>query len=121
MKKRTPETEMAEKIKRIFENFKSLNKEQQEGIYERFESETYSLITLDGDCGDREIESFLLDLRDLLKSAIKEGRAMKEQILVWDCKCERCGWKWISKTEDKPKKCPKCRSSKWNENNSQTT
>lgn len=31
-------------------------------------------------------------------------------------KCIRCGWEWIRRTEDsEPKRCPRCRSEKWNE------
>lgn len=35
------------------------------------------------------------------------------QKLIWDCKCERCDWNWISRKEDKPKVCPKCHSPYW--------
>jgi predicted Zn-ribbon and HTH transcriptional regulator len=29
------------------------------------------------------------------------------------CKCKRCGYVWIPRTENKPKECPACKSYKW--------
>jgi predicted Zn-ribbon and HTH transcriptional regulator len=28
-------------------------------------------------------------------------------------KCLRCGWEWIRKGSSEPKRCPRCRSEKW--------
>jgi len=37
-----------------------------------------------------------------------------EKITVLKCKCERCGHEWITRTEEMPKVCPKCKSPYWN-------
>jgi len=36
-----------------------------------------------------------------------------EKIKVLKCTCERCGHKWITRTEETPKVCPKCKSPYW--------
>jgi len=36
-------------------------------------------------------------------------------ITVAEFECERCGWKWMPRSEEKPRSCPnpKCRSIYW--------
>ena len=36
-----------------------------------------------------------------------------EEAIVFKCTCERCGHKWITKTKEKPRVCPKCKSPYW--------
>lgn len=36
------------------------------------------------------------------------------------CECRRCGWRWIAKTVELPKKCARCRSEKWQEAKGET-
>jgi len=38
----------------------------------------------------------------------------KKEIKVYECTCERCGHKWITRTEESPVVCPKCKSPYWN-------
>jgi len=38
----------------------------------------------------------------------------KREINVYECRCERCGHNWITRTEDLPVVCPKCKSPYWN-------
>jgi len=38
----------------------------------------------------------------------------KKEIKVYECKCERCGHSWITRTEEIPVVCPKCKSPYWN-------
>jgi len=38
---------------------------------------------------------------------------MKKEIKVYECKCERCKHEWITRTEDVPVVCPKCKSPYW--------
>jgi len=38
----------------------------------------------------------------------------KKEIKVYECKCERCGHSWITRSEDVPVVCPKCKSPYWN-------
>ena len=38
---------------------------------------------------------------------------MKKEIKVYGCKCERCGHKWITRSEEIPIVCPKCKSPYW--------
>jgi Zn finger protein HypA/HybF involved in hydrogenase expression len=40
--------------------------------------------------------------------------AQKVKVTRWRCQCERCGGEWISRTEDLPETCSKCRSPYWN-------
>ncbi|MEM4137712.1 MAG: hypothetical protein QXF48_03500 [Candidatus Anstonellaceae archaeon] len=37
----------------------------------------------------------------------------KKEIKVYECKCERCGHEWITRSEDVPTVCPKCKSPYW--------
>ncbi len=37
----------------------------------------------------------------------------KKEIKVYECKCERCGHEWITRTEESPVVCPKCKSPYW--------
>jgi len=37
----------------------------------------------------------------------------KKEIKVYECKCERCGHEWITRSEDAPVVCPKCKSPYW--------
>jgi predicted Zn-ribbon and HTH transcriptional regulator len=45
-------------------------------------------------------------------SLLNRSMAIKE-IKVYDCKCERCGHEWITRSADKPIVCPKCKSPYW--------
>ena len=36
-----------------------------------------------------------------------------EEIKVLKCKCERCSHKWITRSKEKPRVCPKCKSPYW--------
>jgi len=38
---------------------------------------------------------------------------MKKEIKMYECKCERCGHAWITRTEEVPVVCPKCKSPYW--------
>jgi Zn finger protein HypA/HybF involved in hydrogenase expression len=38
---------------------------------------------------------------------------MKKEIKIYECGCERCGHKWITRSEDIPKVCPNCKSPYW--------
>jgi len=33
------------------------------------------------------------------------------------CKCSKCGYVWLSRIEQKPKACPKCKRYNWDEDN----
>ena len=35
----------------------------------------------------------------------------KVEVEMYKCKCERCGHRW--QTEDKPRRCAKCKSPYW--------
>ena len=37
----------------------------------------------------------------------------KKKITVWECKCERCGHNWITRKEELPLICPKCKTPYW--------
>ena len=37
----------------------------------------------------------------------------KKEIKVYECKCERCGHEWITRSEEAPVVCPKCKSPYW--------
>jgi len=37
----------------------------------------------------------------------------KKEIKVYECKCERCKHEWITRSEDAPIVCPKCKSPYW--------
>ena len=37
----------------------------------------------------------------------------KKEIKVYECKCERCKHKWITRTGEIPTVCPKCKSPYW--------
>jgi predicted Zn-ribbon and HTH transcriptional regulator len=37
----------------------------------------------------------------------------KKEIKVYECKCERCGHEWITRSEEAPIVCPKCKSPYW--------
>lgn len=37
-----------------------------------------------------------------------------KEIIVKKCKCERCSHDWITRSNDTPKVCPKCKSPYWN-------
>ena len=39
--------------------------------------------------------------------------SMKKEIKVYECKCERCIHEWITRSEDIPVVCPKCKSPYW--------
>ncbi len=71
---------MAERLKNIFNDFKKLTKEQQEHIYLKYEAETENLLTKETVAGDRLVERFLLDLRDLLKSVINDEDTFSRRI-----------------------------------------
>ena len=34
------------------------------------------------------------------------------QLAVWGCRC-RCGHEWITRDQDRPRVCPKCKSANW--------
>lgn len=38
---------------------------------------------------------------------------MKEETNCYSCTCERCSHKWITKSDETPKVCPKCKSPYW--------
>jgi len=38
----------------------------------------------------------------------------KKEIKVYECQCERCEHSWITRTEEIPIVCPKCKSPYWN-------
>ena len=38
---------------------------------------------------------------------------MKKEIKVYECQCERCQHKWITRSEEIPVVCPKCKSPYW--------
>ena len=33
------------------------------------------------------------------------------------CKCKQCGWPWLPRKNERPQKCPRCRSVKWEATN----
>jgi rubrerythrin len=35
------------------------------------------------------------------------------QVLVSDWTCKKCGHKWISRIQTKPKACPSCKAYRW--------
>ena len=37
----------------------------------------------------------------------------KKEIKMYECKCERCEHEWITRTEESPVVCPKCKSPYW--------
>lgn len=37
----------------------------------------------------------------------------KRTVTVHDCRCERCGHTWTTKTDKLPGTCPKCKSIYW--------
>ena len=39
----------------------------------------------------------------------------KEEMPEGVCHCLRCDYEWMSRTEGKPKACPRCHSYKWDE------
>ena len=38
----------------------------------------------------------------------------KKEIKVYECQCERCEHKWITRSEELPIVCPNCKSPYWN-------
>ncbi len=38
----------------------------------------------------------------------------KKEIKVYECQCERCNHKWITRSEELPIVCPNCKSPYWN-------
>lgn len=38
----------------------------------------------------------------------------KKEAKVYDCKCERCKHKWITRSNEVPIVCPRCKSPYWN-------
>lgn len=36
-----------------------------------------------------------------------------KEIKVLQCTCERCGHEWITRSNEKPRVCPKCKSPYW--------
>lgn len=38
----------------------------------------------------------------------------KQEIKVYSCKCERCDHEWLTRSEEVPTVCPKCKSPYWN-------
>lgn len=40
-------------------------------------------------------------------------RMAKKEIKVYECRCERCKHEWITRTEETPVVCPKCKSPYW--------
>lgn len=38
----------------------------------------------------------------------------KKEIKVYECECERCKHRWITRSEESPVVCPKCKSPYWN-------
>ncbi len=38
----------------------------------------------------------------------------KKEIKVYECQCERCQHKWITRSEELPIVCPNCKSPYWN-------
>lgn len=39
---------------------------------------------------------------------------MVREKVVYECKCDKCGYEWITKKAEIPKVCSKCKSIKWN-------
>ena len=37
----------------------------------------------------------------------------EKEIKLYEYTCERCGHKWIPRTKEKPRVCPKCKSPYW--------
>jgi len=37
----------------------------------------------------------------------------KKEIKLFECKCERCGHKWITRNQEIPIVCPKCKNPYW--------
>ena len=37
----------------------------------------------------------------------------KKEVKVYECKCERCMHEWITRSEEIPVVCPKCKSPYW--------
>ena len=37
----------------------------------------------------------------------------KKEVKVYECKCERCMHEWITRSEETPVVCPKCKSPYW--------
>ena len=38
---------------------------------------------------------------------------MKKEINIYECICERCEHKWITRSGEMPKVCPRCKSPYW--------
>ena len=38
----------------------------------------------------------------------------KKEIKMYECQCERCKHTWITRTEEIPVVCPRCKSPYWN-------
>lgn len=32
-----------------------------------------------------------------------------------DCKCKQCGYEWVSRLDERPKSCPRCKRYDWDE------
>ena len=35
------------------------------------------------------------------------------------CRCKQCGWPWLPRKNERPNKCPRCRTVKWEATNAQ--
>lgn len=40
--------------------------------------------------------------------------AKKIKLTHWECECNKCGAKWVSRTSDLPTICSVCKSPRWN-------
>ena len=49
----------------------------------------------------------------VFKVRIIKNSMSKKEIKMFECKCERCGHEWITRTEESPVVCPKCKSPYW--------
>jgi len=38
---------------------------------------------------------------------------MERRIVLCEFECERCGHKWLPRSEERPRTCPKCKSAWW--------
>ena len=49
----------------------------------------------------------------VFKGIIHKINMSKKEIKLYECKCERCKHEWITRTEESPVVCPKCKSPYW--------
>ncbi len=54
------------------------------------------------------------DYSKVFKVKVTKLCMAKKEKKVYECKCERCGHSWITRSEELPIVCPKCKSPYWN-------